>query len=170
MPDTSSNSSNVISFRGRGREQERKEPSLRAQALTLQWFGQETISFNRGFAEITGNALCALWLSYVLDQMPITVQAGRGSVQGSEYTFLMTGQECEQATCITRAQQITCRKQLTQQGILSEHSGRGKTVHYTLHLDRLIACLETAAQPLLQALQQAQGSSQGRLAARGARG
>ena len=132
------------------------ESSLRGEALELIWFGGETISFNRSLADVTGDVLSALWLTHVLDQRPATLRAGRGYIQGHSYTFTMTGQECQEATSITRAQQATCRKQLAELGILSESSGRGKTIAYTIHLDRLLSRLEeVVATPVRLAMEQA---------------
>lgn len=135
---------------------------LLKEAQLLQWLGQNTITFNRDFVDLTGNVLSALWLGFVLDRIPAFVREGRASAEGGTYTFVMTSQECEEATGITRAQQATCRRQLAEAGLLTESGRRGKAVVYTLHMDRLSARLAEMAQPLAQALQASHDSSQER--------
>ncbi|MDR2852916.1 MAG: hypothetical protein LBV61_07700 [Burkholderiaceae bacterium] len=133
------------------------DQALFSEALLLTLFGQDTINVNRAMVDITGNVLSAIWLTHVLDQMPVLKREGRGWAHpgNTAFTFDMTGQECEQTTGITRAQQATCRKQLAQAGLISEGgSGRGKTVRYTLHLDRLTARIKEITAPMQAALKQ----------------
>lgn len=133
------------------------EEALREEARFLHWFGQETISFNRGYVEITGNVVSALWLSYVLERMPQEVRAERAHVTDERYRFTMTGVECEEATGITRAQQAGCRRQLEELGLLAVDAARGKVGTYTVDLRRLREIMSAQALPLLSALRQARG-------------
>lgn len=129
------------------------DENLRQEAVLLQWLGQETLSFNRSYVDVTGNVLSALWLSYVVDRIPTYLREGTGSAAGDAFSFAMTGQECEAATGISRAQQVTVRRQLAEAGLLNESGSRGKAVLYTVHLDRLRTRLQDTAQPLMDALQ-----------------
>ncbi len=120
------------------------------QAVMLNWLGQQPVSFHRSYVDITGSVVAALWLSNAMDKM---VVAGTGSVDPDDnYTFVMTGQQCEQDTGITRSQQSTCRRLLIQQGLLSEDSQKGKVVRYCIYLDRLAQRLLQQAGPLAAAL------------------
>lgn len=130
--------------------------ALRQVALMLTWLGNETISLNRAFVDATGNVLSGLWLSWVMDQMPAMLRSGRGVTQGHDYVFEMSAQECLKATGITRAEQATCRKLLARMGLVSDDGQRGKTLRYTVHLDRLHARIEEIAAPLKQPLDQDQ--------------
>jgi hypothetical protein len=138
-----------------GGEQPDHEQSLREEARFLHWFGQDTIAFNRGYVEITGHVVTALWLSFVLETMPFEVRAGRASLTEDRYRFTMTGTECEEATGITRAQQAGCRRQLVALGLLEVVATRGKTVTYIVNLDRLREIMTEHALPLLSALRAA---------------
>lgn len=134
------------------------EEALREEARFLHWFGQETIAFNRGYLQITGNVIAALWLSWVLERMPQEVHAGRASLANDRYQFTMTGADCEQATGITRAQQSGCRRQLEELGLLEVTASRGKAVTYVVHLARLRDIMTEQARPLLAAMRQARQS------------
>lgn len=137
-----------------------QEEQLCEEARFLDWFGQDTVSFNRGYVDIAGgNVLAALWLSYVLERMPQEVRARRAVMDGNRYTFTMTGADCEQATGISRAQQGSCRKHLQSHGLLDVAAQRGKTVTYTVHLDQIRKSMAAQAQPLLDALRQSRAST-----------
>ncbi|MFP5474171.1 MAG: hypothetical protein ACLGJD_11040 [Gammaproteobacteria bacterium] len=142
---------NVVPIHGSGGS----DADVRAQARMLAMLGSDTISFNRAYVEITGNVLAALWLSYVIEQKAEFVRSGRAHTDGYDFTFAMTGQECEAATGISRAQQATCRRALQEAGLISEIGTRGRTVTYTLHLAQLRRRLDEVAAPLLAALQAA---------------
>lgn len=131
------------------------DEALREEARFLHWFGQETIAFNRGYVEITGNVVSALWLSYVLERMSVELSAERAHLQDERYRFHMTGADCEAATGITRAQQAGCRRQLEDLGLLQVDGVRGKTGSYTVNLSRLREIMTDQSKPLLAALQQA---------------
>ena len=149
----------VHAFLPRATEPQGSDPQqddgLQEEARFLHWFGQETIAFNRGYVEITGNVVTALWLSYVLERMPQQVRAGRASLTDERYSFTMTGSECEEATGITRAQQASSRRHLVELGLLEVAATRGKVVTYVVHLDRLRERMNEHSQPLLAALRQA---------------
>jgi hypothetical protein len=129
--------------------------ALREEARFLHWFGQETIAFNRGYVEITGNVVSALWLSYVLERMPQDVRSGRGQLADERYRFSMTAADCEAATGITRAQQTGCRSQLEDLGLVRVDGVRGKVASYTIDLRRLREIMTEQSRPLLAALQEA---------------
>lgn len=131
------------------------DEALREEARFLHWFGQETIAFNRGYVEITGNVVSALWLSYVLERMSVELSAERAHLQDERYRFHMTGADCERHTGITRAQQAGCRRQLEDLGLLQVDGVRGKTGSYTVNLRRLREIMTDQSKPLLAALQQA---------------
>lgn len=132
-----------------------QDEALREEARFLHWFGQETIAFNRGYLQITGNVIAALWLSYVLERMPQQVSDGRATLVDNRYQFTMTGTDCEEATGITRAQQVGSRRHLVELGLLEVAATRGKAVSYVVHLDRLRDIMTEQAQPLLSAMRQA---------------
>lgn len=135
-----------------------QDEALREEARFLHWFGQETIAFNRGYLQITGNVITALWLSYVLERMPQDVRDGRATLVDDRYQFTMTGTDCEEATGITRAQQVGSRRHLGELGLLEVAATRGKAVTYVVHLDRLRDIMTEQAQPLLTAMRQARQS------------
>jgi hypothetical protein len=142
-------------------QQERELRELRQEALMLNFLGAQTINLNRTFVDLTGNVVSALWLSWVIDDMPAARREGRGFTDGKDYVFDLAGQACERATGITRGQQSTCRKQLSELGILSDGGGgRGKTIRYRLHMDRLYAKLDELATPIRLALEQQHAASQ----------
>lgn len=134
------------------------DEALSEEARFLHWFGQETIAFNRGYLQITGNVIAALWLSWVLERMPQEVRAGRASLMNDLYRFAMTGADCEEATGITRAQQAGCRRHLVELGLLQVVASRGRAVTYVVHLDRLRDVMTEQAQPLLAAMRQSRQS------------
>ncbi|SCK55741.1 hypothetical protein VAR608DRAFT_5759 [Variovorax sp. HW608] len=146
------------SMSGASAELPPSDEALWDEARLLHWFGQETIAFNRGYVDLTGNVLSALWLSYVLDRLPALVRAGRATADADAYRFCMSGLECEHATGITRAQQATCRRQLVDAGLLSEDGTRGRTVSYTIHMGRLRERMTAQAAPLHRALVQARAA------------
>ena len=149
------------------------EEQLREEARFLHWFGQDIVSFNRGYVDIAGgNVVAALWLSFVLERMPQEVRAQRAVMTGDRYSFTMTGAECEHSTGITRAQQASCRRHLQVQGLLDVDAQRGRTVTYTVHLDQLRTRMAEQAQPLLAALRRphADGPAPTPLAIRARRG
>lgn len=132
-----------------------QDEQLREEARFLHWFGQDTVSFNRGYVDIAGgNVVAALWLSFVLERMPHEVRAQRAVMDGHRYSFTMTGAECEHSTGITRAQQASCRRHLQLQGLLHVDAQRGRTVTYTVQLDQLRMRMAEHAQPLVAALRQ----------------
>lgn len=131
------------------------DEGLREEARFLHWFGQETIAFNRGYVEITGNVVSALWLSYVLERMPLQVRAGRAHLADEQYKFSLTASDCEEATGITRAQQAGCRVQLERLGLLQVDGARGRVASYTVNLRRLREIMTEQSLPLLAALQDA---------------
>ena len=121
-----------------------------AQAVMLDWFGQQPLSFHRCFADVTGSVVAALWLSFVTERM---ATVGPDSIDDKgDFEFAMSAKECEQDTGITRAQQNTCRRLLVAQGLLSEVSRRGKVVRYRIHLAQLMRALTQRALPLAQVL------------------
>ncbi len=124
------------------------------QAMLLDWLGQPPLSFHRVFVDITGNVLAALWLSHALDRRGDAGNFGEPPLR-DDLIFQMTAAQCEEETGITRAQQVTCRRVLTDKGLLSEDGSQGKTLRYRIHKDRLLACLLEQATPLAQALRQA---------------
>lgn len=140
------------------------DEALREEARFLHWFGQETIAFNRGYVEITGNVVSALWLSYVLERMSVELGAERAHLRDERYRFHMTGADCQTATGITRAQQAGCRRQLEDLGLLQVDGIRGKTGSYTVNLRRLREIMTDQSKPLLAALQKAR-ACQGSLGA-----
>jgi hypothetical protein len=131
------------------------EESMLEEARFLHWFGQETIAFNRGYVDITGNVVSALWLSFVLERMPEDVRADRAHLVDDRYEFHMTGADCEAATGITRAQQVGCRAQLEALGLLQVDGIRGKAARFTVNLSRLREIMTEQSRPLLVAMQQA---------------
>ena len=131
------------------------DEGLREEARFLHWFGQETIAFNRGYVEITGNVVSALWLSYVLERMPLQVRAGQAHLADEQYKFSLTALDCEEATGITRAQQAGCRVQLERLGLLHVDGARGRVASYTVNLRRLREIMTEQSLPLLAALQDA---------------
>lgn len=131
------------------------DEAMREEARFLHWFGQETIAFNRGYVELTGNVVSALWLSYVLERMPQEVRAGRAQLAEERYRFSMSAADCEGATGITRAQQTGCRAQLEDLGLVRVDGVRGKVASYTVDLRRLRAIMTEQSRPLLNALQEA---------------
>lgn len=135
-----------------------QDEALREEARFLHWFGQETIAFNRGYLQITGNVIAALWLSFVLERMAQEVRAGRSTLVDDRYQFTMTGTDCEEATGITRAQQVGSRRQLVELGLLEVAATRGRAVTYVVHLDRLRDIMTEQAQPLQSAMRQARQS------------
>jgi hypothetical protein len=131
------------------------EEALLEEARFLHWFGQETIAFNRGYVEITGNVVSALWLCFVLERMHDEVRSGRARLVDEHYQFRLTSADCEAETGITRAQQAGCRAQLEALGLLKVEGARGKVACYTVNLRRLREIMTEQSRPLLAALQQA---------------
>lgn len=118
-------------------------------AVLLDSLGQEPITINRAFVDLTGNVLSALWLTYALQRQRCT--------ETEEYIeVLMSASECTKDTGITRAQQQTCRKSLIALGLLNEQTGgQGKIIRFRISTRRLIELLAQQAMPLARALQRA---------------
>lgn len=128
------------------------------QALMLDWLGQRPVSFHRSYVDLTGSVVAAVWLSYAMDRM---AGAERGALdEHGDFRFEMTAQECEQGTGITRAQQATCRRLLSQRGLLTEYRQRGRIAHYRIHVERLAQCLLHQAAPLAARLAQSRDEAQ----------
>lgn len=126
--------------------------ALLEQAVMLNWLGQQPVSFHRSYVDVTGNVVAALWLSYAMDKM---TQASTGILDSNgDLVFAMTGKECEQDTGITLSQQVTCRRLLIKQGLLTEEGSPGRTVRYRIRVDRLVQRLLLAAKPMAVALSQ----------------
>lgn len=118
-------------------------------AMLLEWVGQAPVTIHRAFIDLTGNVLCALWLTYALEKAKAWEQ---GASKNGLVAIDMTSAECERDTGITRAQQQTCRRVLVQMEILSEVGGQGRAIQYTLNTGRLLDLLMRQAQPLADAL------------------
>ncbi len=118
-------------------------------AMLLEWVGQAPVTIHRAFIDLTGNVLCALWLTYALEKANAWEH---GASKNGMVAIDMTSAECERDTGISRAQQQTCRKVLVQMEILSEVGGQGRAIQYTLDTHRLLDLLMRQAQPLADAL------------------
>ncbi|WP_312840937.1 hypothetical protein [Delftia tsuruhatensis] len=114
-------------------------------AMLLDLVGQAPITINRAFVDLTGNVLAALWLSYA-------VEKGLDRDIGPTFVLELSASDVEKDTGITRPQQQTCRRTLAAMGLLTEEGGKGRTLKYRVHLDRLMEQLQTQAQPLAAAM------------------
>ena len=102
-----------------------------AQATLLNWLGQSPITFHRIYVDITGSVVSGLWLSYALNK---AARASPGEFEGDDFVFSMSARDCEVETGITRGQQVTCRKSLSELGLMSEEGGQRKAPIYRLHM------------------------------------
>ncbi|EPD42990.1 hypothetical protein HMPREF9701_01241 [Delftia acidovorans CCUG 274B] len=114
-------------------------------AMLLDLVGQAPITINRAFVDLTGNVLTALWLSYA-------VEKGLDRENGPSFVLELSASDVEKDTGITRPQQQTCRRTLAAMGLLTEEGGKGRTLKYRVHLDRLMEQLQLQAQPLAAAM------------------
>ncbi len=114
-------------------------------AMLLDLVGQAPITINRAFVDLTGNVLAALWLSYA-------VEKGLDRDNGPTFVLELSASDVEKDTGITRPQQQTCRRTLAAMGLLTEEGGKGRTLKYRVHLDRLMEQLQLQAQPLAAAM------------------
>lgn len=114
-------------------------------AMLLDLVGQAPITINRAFVDLTGNVLAALWLSYA-------VEKGLDRDNGPSFVLELSASDVEKDTGITRPQQQTCRRTLAAMGLLTEEGGKGRTLKYRVHLDRLMEQLQLQAQPLAAAM------------------
>lgn len=114
-------------------------------AMMLEWLGQAPITIHRAFIDLTGNVLTALWLSYALERVPGQSSAGSVLIE-------MSSAVCQQDTGITRAQQQTCRKALTDLGILTEEGRKGRVLQYRINTQRLMELLVKQVQPMTDAM------------------
>ncbi|WP_141832007.1 hypothetical protein [Delftia sp. HK171] len=114
-------------------------------AMLLDLVGQAPITINRAFVDLTGNVLTALWLSYA-------VEKGLDRDNGPSFVLELSASDVEKDTGITRPQQQTCRRTLAAMGLLTEEGGKGRTLKYRVHLDRLMEQLQLQAQPLAAAM------------------
>lgn len=119
-----------------------------SSALLLDSIGQEPITINRAFVDLTGSVLSALWLTYALER-PRTTETE------DFFEILMPSSCCTKDTGITRAQQQTCRKSLMDLGILHEDAGQGRVITYRISKKRLMELMQQQAMPLARALRQA---------------
>lgn len=133
-----------------------KQQNEMLSAMLLEWVGQAPVTIHRAFIDLTGNVLCALWLTYALEKAKAWEH---GASKNGMVAIDMTSAECERDTGITRAQQQTCRKVLVQMQILSEVGGQGKAIQYTLDTHRLLDLLMQQAQPLADALRVSRSES-----------
>lgn len=117
-------------------------------ALFLDLIGQEPITINRAFVDLTGNVLSALWLTYAMERE-------RRNESEDFFEILMASSCCTKDTGITRAQQQTCRKALVDLGILHEDAGQGRVITYRISKRRLLELLKQQAMPLASALRHA---------------
>ena len=127
-------------------------PNLLGQAAMLQWLGQPPIAFQRAYVDIAGGVLPALWLSSAMNRV---ARASASDFESNgDYVFAMSAAACEAETGISRAQQVSCRRQLIRQGLLSEQAMQRKTTVYRLHLNQIARQLLEQAGPLAERLHQ----------------
>jgi hypothetical protein len=125
-------------------------PNALGQGVLLEWLGQAPITFHRAYVGIAGGVLPALWLSRAMERVA-KAHAAEFEANG-DLVFAMSAQECEIATGITRAQQVSCRRTLIAQGLISEHAEQRKTILYRLHLNRIARKLMAQSAPLAEKL------------------
>ncbi len=128
----------------------RRLPNVLGHAALLEWLGQEPVSFQRCFVDITGGVLPALWLSHAMRHVS-RARAGEFEANG-DFCFAMSASECEVATGLTRAQQAGCRRALINQGLMSEQAEKRKTIVYRMHLEYIARALMVQAAPLADQL------------------
>jgi hypothetical protein len=104
------------------------------QAMLLELFGRPPVVFHRSFVEIAGGVNGALWLSHA---MAIGHEPG---TEGAA-TFLMSAEQCTEATGMSSREQDLARKQLRSAGLLFE-CRRGDMPVYRLDLQRLAGLLQ----------------------------
>jgi hypothetical protein len=80
------------------------------QMAVLDLYGQDAVAFQRSFVDIAGGVVGALWLSHALSVI----------ARHRDESFVITQEECEAATGLTRRQQETARQRLRTTGILTE--------------------------------------------------
>ncbi|QIL73098.1 hypothetical protein G7048_23730 [Diaphorobacter sp. HDW4B] len=122
---------------------------LLGQATILNWLGQSPISFHRIYVDITGSVVVGLWLSHVL---ALAANADSRAFDGDDFVFTMSARDCEAATGITRAQQVSCRTRLAELGFLTEAGGQRKTPTYRLHMALVARHLLKTSEPLASAM------------------
>ena len=135
---------------GRSLAEVRRLPNVLGHAALLEWLGQEPVSFQRCFVDITGGVLPALWLSHAMRHVS-RARAGEFEANG-DFRFAMSSSECEAATGLTRAQQAGCRRSLINQGLMSEQAEKRKTIVYRMHLEHIARALMVQAAPLADQL------------------
>lgn len=125
-------------------------PNVLGQAAMLEWLGQTPISFHRAYVELTGGVVPALWLSHAMSR--VTSARAHEFEPDGDFVFSMTAIECEAATGISRAQQLTCRRALAAAGLLSERSVKRQPTVFRLHLDAIARKLLAQSAPLAETL------------------
>ncbi|MCR6480966.1 hypothetical protein NU688_32750 [Variovorax sp. ZS18.2.2] len=141
---------------------ERDEQALN-EAVLLNWLGQQPVVYHRIYVDITGGVVAAVWLSHVIDRLPMIgrdsqVTSGMSADPGNA-DFDLSDSDCEEATGISAEQQVLCRKLLAARGLLSERvafdrASSGKAIHgcYTIHMSKLSELLRDASRPLAEAM------------------
>lgn len=119
------------------------------QALLLEMLGTKPLSIHRIYVKITGGVLPALWLSNAVRR------ANAEAVTDSrQFRFTMSARECEEETGLTRSQQNTCRKRLTELRLLTEERGPGRLSCYWLQLGELRRQTLEQVRPLAASIEQ----------------
>lgn len=120
------------------------------QAILLDFLGQQPIVFQRVYVDITGSVIAALWLSNAISKI---TEKGSLPVHDGIFSFSLSGPQCEEETGITRHQQLTCRRLLIGQGLLSVDTFKTQTIVFHLHLDVLAQKMMDNASSLAKVLQ-----------------
>jgi hypothetical protein len=121
------------------------------QALLLNFLGQQPIVFQRIYVDVAGSVIAALWLSNAINKM--TEMAAVTDSEG-RFKFSLSAAQCEEETGISRHQQVTCRRLLINQGLLSEEGFRTHITVFHLHLDVLAEKMMANSMGLAKILQE----------------
>jgi len=98
------------------------------QAVLLDLYGQTPVAFHRVFVDLTASVTAALWLSHAV----ALVQQRTGQ----EGVFLLSQEDCHQATGLSRREQENARARLREIGLLTEQR-RGRLVEHRVDMELL---------------------------------
>ncbi|MBW8831355.1 MAG: hypothetical protein JF606_18415 [Burkholderiales bacterium] len=98
------------------------------QAVLLDLYGQTPVAFHRVFVDLTASVTAALWLSHAV----ALVQQRTGQ----EGAFLLSQEDCHQATGLSRREQESARARLREIGFLTEQR-RGRLVEHRIDMELL---------------------------------